>query len=95
MDLADYYHRTAAWDKCLQAAKRALVIDGFRNDWPNDPAAWGSKPHDLAALASYYTGDLTNAREHGKNALAIEPDNSRLQANMSWYTGQGPGLQTP
>lgn len=88
LELADYYHRIERWQDCLPAAKKALEIVDFRSDWPVDPAAWGSKPHDLVALASYYTGDKAHAISHGTIASAMEPGNPRLVENLRWYKGE-------
>ena len=87
VELADYYHKTSQWSKCLEAARVAIGVEGHRNDWPNDPVAWGPKPYDLLALAAYYTGDKSRAIKYGQIALEMKPDDARLLRNMQWYLG--------
>jgi Flp pilus assembly protein TadD len=48
--------------------------------------AWGYLPWDLAAISSYYLGEVEEARIYGTTALDLDPENPRLLANMKFYT---------
>ena len=41
--------------------------------------------YDLAALAAYYMGLYATALSYGREALAQEPENGRLQKNLEFY----------
>ena len=47
--------------------------------------------YDMAALAAYHLGYKDKAIEYGTKALAIEPNNERLQTNLTWYKGMVDG----
>lgn len=82
--LADLCHRQGNWLHCVYAAKRALAITE-RSWYFNWPFAWGARPYDLAALASWFLGRPDDAARYGAEALALEPDDERLQSNLDWY----------
>lgn len=50
-----------------------------------DPSVWGAKPHDLLAISAYHLGLKNDAIEHGRIALELDPDNTRLQNNLTYY----------
>jgi tetratricopeptide (TPR) repeat protein len=88
MTLARIYYAQKDWQGCYTAAMRCLGISTDVHVHTRDPAAWGPEPHDLAALAAYYTGRPDEAIEHGKKALELDPGNPRLIDNLAWYTGE-------
>lgn len=85
VELADACYRQHLWPECLSAAMTALRITSGRNLWPNDPTAWGWKPHDLLAIAAFRLGLHTLALEHGKIAVEMAPDDLRLRDNLTFY----------
>ena len=83
--LAQAYYERKMWNECFDVSTSALAVTEYRHLWPNEPAAWGWKPHDLLALAAYYLGRYDVAVQHGARALEFEPEDPRLQMNMQFY----------
>jgi hypothetical protein len=50
-----------------------------------NPEVWGALPHDLLAISAYHLGNKQDSIEHGKIAVALEPDNQRLISNLEHY----------
>lgn len=69
----------------LYFARCALAIKERGRSYINEAESWGSKPYDIAALASYYLGLYDKALSYGRKALAQEPGNERLAKNMKFY----------
>lgn len=88
VDLARHYHDTHNWPACYGAALRALAIIDKPLEYLCEDDAWGYLPHDLAALAAYHLGLIDQAAQHGRDALAIAPDNPRLITNLTYYEGE-------
>lgn len=84
--LAQHYYATQSWGPSWQFAKAALDVTEKPLDYLCEADAWGSKPWDLAAIASWHLGNARTAEWYGKKALEIDPDNERLQRNLEWYT---------
>jgi Flp pilus assembly protein TadD len=40
---------------------------------------------DLVAIAAWQLGEFKTAIEHGEKALALSPDDERLQNNLKYY----------
>lgn len=85
VELAQHFYSTESWASCLHFALKALDIKEKPMDYLCEDFAWGYLPWDLAAISSYYEGNLNKAREYGETALYIEPENTRLQNNMKFY----------
>jgi tetratricopeptide (TPR) repeat protein len=83
--VAQYYLDNNRWVPALTSAMRALEITERPMEYLNQPEAWGWKPHDVAAVASYYLGMREQAIKHGNDALQFAPDDQRLLKNMEWY----------
>lgn len=71
----------------LKAGLECLKVTERRDGFTYSAEAWGSGPHDIVALSAYYCGDKELAKEHGKLALELDPENARLVDNMRWYEG--------
>lgn len=84
---AEAAYRLADWPECHFAAVRATECPPSA-DHCTDPASNGPAPWDLAALACYHLGMVSRAREYGRRALALAPDDERLRANLGWYDGR-------
>lgn len=84
VDLAEFYYEKNKWVECYSSAMRALSIIEKPLEYICDADAWGSKPHDLAAISAYNLG-LKDCIVHGHNALTISPDDERLQKNLGFY----------
>jgi len=84
VDLAEFYYEKGKWIECYSSAVRALSITEKPLEYICDAEAWGSKPHDLAAISSFRLG-MQDCIVHGHNAVTISPDDERLKANMEFY----------
>jgi hypothetical protein len=73
------------WLTCYHASTTALAIKDRVLVYTCDPAVWGAKPHDLAAIAAWHMGMFAEANKHGREALALDPENERLQRNVEHY----------
>lgn len=85
--LADACYRRGMWEECLGAALCALRITERPYTYSSREESWGSKPHDLAAIAAFRLGMMDEARKHGQRAVELEPENERLIKNMEYYNG--------
>lgn len=86
VELAQHFYSTESWASCRHFAVKALEIKEKPMDYLCEDFAWGYLPWDLAAIASYYDGDIESALKYGTVALSLDPNNSRLQSNMKFYT---------
>lgn len=85
VDLANHYFCHKAWSDCLSAATAALRIKERPLEYLTEAAAWGSLPHDLAAVAAYNMGYFHEARYHGMEAIKLSPYDDRLTTNYKFY----------
>ena len=88
VDAAQFHHDLGEWDECLLWAKRALKIKDRDLLYLTEPQAWGSLPHDLAAVAAYNLELYREADYHGMEALKLSPYDERLRANVGFYRGK-------
>ena len=85
VELARLYYKRSQWLECLGAAEGALAITERSFDYLSESWAWGSEPHDLAAIAAYHLGRYDEALRCGLRAVELEPTDKRLIANIEWY----------
>jgi Tfp pilus assembly protein PilF len=83
--LASVYYDKKDWVACRQACAMALRITEKPMDYLCEGDAWGWLPHDLMAISCHHLGDTDEAFFHGSEALALNPKDARLQANLTWY----------
>jgi Tfp pilus assembly protein PilF len=83
--LASVYHDKKDWVACRHACAMALRITEKPLDYLCEADAWGWLPHDLMAISCHHLGDTDEAFFHGSEALALNPTDARLQANLTWY----------
>ena len=83
VDLAQYLHDIRDWEGCLLATKRALSISEKAMEYLCEAEAWGARPYDLASIALWNLGRRLEAIEQCRLALEIEPNDSRLQGNLT------------
>ena len=83
--LAQMYYQQNNWVRCRMAAEQALAITEKPLDYLCEADAWGWLPHDLMAIACHNLGDSDEAFQHGATACALNPIDTRLQANLSFY----------
>ena len=83
--LANYYYLRKEWDECHLVAKTALTFDKKPMEFLVEAWAWGHMAEDLVAVSAWQLGDYKTALHHGLKALALAPDNERLQSNVRFY----------
>ena len=83
MDFAQLLYETQDWDGVLYFTECALSITQRPRSYICEAAPWGSLPHDLRCMAFYHTGRPLQALEEARLALALEPETSRLQGNVT------------
>ena len=86
--LANYYYLEKQWAECNLVAKQALVFTEKPMEFLAEGWAWTHMADDLVAVSAWQLGDFTTALEHGLRALAISPDDERLQSNVKFYQGK-------
>ena len=87
-EVAMLAYRYGRWTECYGAATSALAITDRELVYTCDPEVWGPQPHDLAAIAAWHLGMHEKAVEHARAALALAPDDARLQANLNMMTAK-------
>lgn len=85
LELAQWYHDDQRWDICLMTALEALSIKERPLVYLTEAWAWGSRAHDLAAIASFRLGYYHEAAYHGMEALKLDPYDARLRDNIKFY----------
>jgi tetratricopeptide (TPR) repeat protein len=88
VELSHLYFTESNWQECLKYAKMALNIENKPLDFLCEDFAWGYLPWDLAAISSYWLGDFENSILYGKQAIELNPDDSRLNNNLEYYLGK-------
>lgn len=82
VDLAMLLYQQEEWEGVLYFTGCALRITERPRTYICEAASWGSLPFDLQAMAYYHTGRREEAARAAEAALALEPDNERLQRNV-------------
>lgn len=81
LDLARFYTRGQNWEGVIYACRNALAIRRRPPTYISEAASFGSDPYDLLSLGYYYTGQSPKALEAVEQAIALAPDDARLQEN--------------
>jgi glycosyltransferase involved in cell wall biosynthesis len=85
VELAQHHYNQGEWKDCLDYSLQALKIKEKPMEYLTESFAWGSTPHDLAAISAYNLGYFYEARHHGIEALKISPEDERLSTNYYFY----------
>ena len=85
VDLAEFYYKAEAWERCLDVAENALDIAEKPLEYLCEEYAWGYAPYDYAAIAAYNLGKTEEALEYGMKAVELNPTDERLQRNLMFY----------
>lgn len=88
VDLAMHYYRRGKWQECLECADKALAITERELVYSCDPAVWGAKPWDLAAIAAWNLEYYEDAYIYGAKAVGLDPADERLKRNLEYYAAQ-------
>lgn len=92
LDLADLAYRREDWHGVLWATGQALSITRRPRTYISEAASWGEHPWDLASLGYFYTGQYPKALEAAQKALALAPENPRIQRNCQLMEEKVRGL---
>lgn len=71
------------WSTVLCMTSQALKITEKNMCYINMGYAWDHTPDDLAAISCYNLGMYRDALEHAEKALAVSPEDARLQDNVT------------
>ncbi len=82
MDMASLLYGEKDWDAVAYFTACALKIGQRSESYICEAEAWGSLPWDLRAMALYETGRIREALGAAEAALALEPEEPRLQKNV-------------
>ena len=85
LEASAYEAAQKRWSGSLFFAERALQIQNRSQTYINEAESWGARPYDLAAVAAYRLGDYEKALIYGREALALAPQDARLQSNLVFY----------
>lgn len=83
VDLAQMLYGLEDWEGVLTFTAWALAVKERPRSYICEAAAWGSLPHDLRAIAYHRTGRVPEALAEAKLALALAPEDERLQGNAA------------
>ena len=87
--LAQYYHDTQQWGKCLAAAEAAMSLRDKALSYLTESWAWGSLAPDLASVAAYHLCEYPKAYNYANVALMHEPHNDRIRKNIEDFFRPG------
>lgn len=82
MRMAELAYVRKDWHECMYAVIQCLSIKDKALVYTCDPSCWTEKPYDYGAIAAYHLGHKAKAIEWCKEAIAINPNDARLQANL-------------
>lgn len=88
--LAMFYYTQNRWQDCYSMALRTLEIVTRELFYTCDPAVWGARPHDLAAISAWHLGMKDKAIEQIKIAIEKDPNDLRLRSNLKYFMGEVP-----
>ena len=86
IELAQLLYALEEWEGVLYFTGCALTITERPDTYISEATSWGSLPHDLRAMAYYHTSHPQKARQEAKLALELEPQNRRLQDNLTFFS---------
>jgi len=88
VDLATYCYENGMWEECLEYSVKALDITEKPLEYLCEDEAWGDRPYDLAAIASYSLGKYDDALKYGSKAVELNPNDERLKNNIAYYANK-------
>lgn len=92
--IALHYNARAEHALCLVFARRAADIPYPSRDVHFvDAEIYEWKIHDLIGSSAFWVGEYTLGEEAARKALAVRPDDTRLQANLACYLDRNRSLK--
>lgn len=85
MDYALLLYRQERWHGLVDTVQAALAITERPRTYICEADAWGALPCDLLSLAYAHLGDTERAAEACREALALAPQDERLQKNLAIF----------
>lgn len=82
LDLAKLYYNQQDWCNCYAACVSALRISQPTHSYLDTQEVWGPILHDLAAVSAWNMGLKQQSVQHAQQALALSPQDERLQNNL-------------
>lgn len=88
LDLAEELHGRAEWSNLFWACTNGIEKTWRTGSYLDDDGCWGARLFELAAAACWHLGVMDRAIEWGKRAVALDPDNQRLQDDLGFFIRQ-------
>lgn len=85
VELAMHHYGHGNWQPCYDNATEALKVKEKPLDYLCEDFAWGALPWDLASIAAFRLGKVSEAIEYGEKASELDPENQRLKNNLIYY----------
>lgn len=85
LELARAAYSKKDWQTCYWATTKCLSIIDQTKTYMSTSDCWGAEPHDFAAISAFNLGLKDQAIKHGTDAVKIDPNNTRLVANLKFY----------
>ena len=82
VELALLYYDQGDWQNVIHYCETAQKIPINYKTYINEVFSFDETIDDILSLAYYNIGNIPKAIEHANNALAINPDNERIQNNL-------------
>ncbi|MGC6172931.1 tetratricopeptide repeat-containing glycosyltransferase [Lacrimispora sp. 38-1] len=81
--LAKFGYLESNWPLCFAMAQKGLQIKVSTGSYLVDAASWGYALYDYAAISAYQMGMYETAKDYAVQALKTDPENKRLQSNLT------------
>ncbi len=85
LDYAALLHDTGNWLGSAYFANCALAVTERRESYITEAAAWGALPWDYLSVALWHLGQAKAAEDACSRALALAPEDARLQSNLALF----------
>jgi glycosyltransferase involved in cell wall biosynthesis len=85
VELAQYFYAREDWQNCYWSCIDAIKIKEKPLDYLCEEFAWNALPYDLAAISAHKLGFSEEAVKYGEQAFLLNPEDTRLLTNLSFY----------
>lgn len=87
VELAQFYYQNNDWFRCFGCCQMAFAITNKPLDYLCEAFAWGGLPWDLASIAAFHLGMVTESADYARKALEIGGEDARISANLTYIQG--------
>ena len=84
LELAHIFYEDKDGSGCDHACERGLAVRERTRHYQSFAYAWGERLDDLASVCAWYMGMKDKSAEQLRAALAVNPDDARLQSNAKF-----------